>query len=140
MSAERDLRNFFEKKFLKNLQKTFLLLLSFVGLRVKIVLTDGHRVFAVGGDPASRGDAAVEEEEDRGVEREALKAELCCDHARFGRLAVDAARRCGGELNSADPVEDDLIDRVGEVAAPRAVDDDGADGKLTDEGLAPRLG
>ena len=71
------------------------------------MLTDGHCVFAVSGDPAARGDTAVEEEKYRRVKREALEAELRRDDARFGWLAVNASRRGGGELNAAD-----LIDKV----------------------------
>ena len=102
--------------------------------------SNGHGIFAVGGYPTSRGDTAVEKEEDVRVERKALKAKLCRDDTRFGWLAVDASRRCGRKLRATDLIEDDLIDGVGLVITPRAVDDNSAHGKLTDEGLAPRLG
>ena len=41
MSAERDLRNFFEKKFLKNFPKTFPLLLTFVLIKIENFRAEG---------------------------------------------------------------------------------------------------
>ncbi|MBO5968931.1 MAG: hypothetical protein J6S14_10590 [Clostridia bacterium] len=53
--------------------------------------SDGHCVFAVGGDPAAGGDAAVEEKQNVRIERKSFKAEFCGDDARFGGLKVSVA-------------------------------------------------
>ena len=102
--------------------------------------SDGHRVFAVGGDPAAGGDAAVEEKQNVRVERKALKAELGGAYRGRGGVFFYASAVRGGELHAEFFVVYDLVYRVGEGLMLGAVYHHASDCKLSLKALAARLG